>query len=302
MKPLSVLISVLNYNNFLSTKKCVDSLTEYLVNGEEILIIDNSSTDNSFIKLKDIYNNFKIIQSKINGGYAAGHKIAVEYALKNNFELIWILNNDLTVRKNTLSELKSAYLKHGLGLYGSISLKSESPDIVNFGGGNTDDVFKPLNYNDYENYYLKDYNNKTGFRTVQSIEGSSFLIPTQVIKKYGFMREDFFMYGEELDFCYFLRKKEIKSYIITKSIVVHKGGESLKNTNYLEEYYRRRNFLFFMKIHYGQSIVSFISRKVGITSFLKFLCMYILGIKTTNYYLNLGVLHALLNKKGKLIE
>ena len=158
MKPVSVLISVLNYNNFLATKKCVDSLIEYLKKGEEILIIDNSSTDNSFIKLKDIYNTINIVQSKINGGYASGHKIAVEYAVKNNFELIWILNNDLTVRENTLSELKSAFLKHGPGIYGSITLKSENPDIVNFGGGLTDDIKQPLSYNDFEGFTLENYN------------------------------------------------------------------------------------------------------------------------------------------------
>ena len=42
------------------------------------------------------------------------------------------------------------------------------------------------------------------------------------------MREDFFMYGEETDYCYRLNKKGIKSYIVSRSIVVHKGAESFK--------------------------------------------------------------------------
>lgn len=296
----SVLISVLNYNNFLSTKKCVDSLNKYLGKGEEILIIDNNSTDNSFIKLKETYNNFNIIQSKINGGYASGHKIAVEQAINNNFELIWILNNDLTVRENTLRELKSAYLKIGLGLYGSITLKSENPDIINFGGGNTDDISKPFEYNSFENFTLEKYLKKASLRPVQSIEGSSFLIPVAVIKKHGFMREDFFMYGEEIDYCYRLNKLEIKSYIVPKSIVVHRGGESLKKIKYLEEYYRRRNVLLLMKRHYNQSISKYIINKIGVVSFLKFLILHFVGVKKQAYYFNLGVLHALLNKKGKL--
>lgn len=299
----SVLISVLNYNNFLSTKKCVDSLNEYLAKGEEILIIDNSSTDNSYIKLKDIYNTINIIQSKINGGYASGHKIAVEYALKNNFELIWILNNDLTVRENTLRELKSAYLNHGLGLYGSITLKSENPDVINFGGGKTDDVTKPFDYNTYENTLFEDYS-KLEHRKVQSIEGSSFLIPMAVIKKHGFMREDFFMYGEETDYCYRLNKLGINSFVVPESIVIHKGAESLKEKSYLEIYYRRRNFLYFEKIHYGKSVIKNIYKRVGITSSIKYFIMYILGYKNkdNNYYLNLANLHALFNKKGKLKE
>lgn len=302
MKNLRVLISVLNYNNFKATKKCVDSLIENVVDEQEIFIIDNNSPDNSFIKLKDTFKAIKVVKSKVNGGYASGHKIAVDYAVNNNFDLIWILNNDLTVRENTLIELCKAHLKYGLALYGSITLKSENPDIINFGGGKTDNISKPFNYNSYENISLEDYNNKTGFRAVQSIEGSSFIIPIKVIKKHGFMIEDFFMYGEEIDYCYKLNKLGIKSYIVPDSIVIHKGGESLKKANHIEEYYRRRNFLFFMKTHYKQSIVNYMYRKAGIISFLKFLCSYSLGIKKSNHYFYLGLLHALLNKKGKLIE
>ncbi len=295
-----VLVSVLNYNNFKSTKKCVDSLIENMVDEEEIFIIDNNSPDNSFIKLKDTFSNLKVVKSKVNGGYVSGHKIAVDYAINNNFELIWILNNDLTVRENTLIELCKAYLKNGLALYGSITLKSEKPDIINFGGGKTDNISKPFNYNSYENISLVDYNNKTEFRPVQSIEGSSFIIPIKVIKKHGFMIEDFFMYGEEIDYCYRLNKLGIKSYIVPKSIVVHKGGEALKKIKYLEEYYRRRNVLLLMKRHYNQSITKYIINKIGILSFLKFLILHFVGVKKPAYYFNLGVLHAFLNKKGKL--
>ena len=53
------------------------------------------------------------------------------------------------------------------------------------------------------------------------------------------------MYGEETDYCYRLKKLGIKSYVVPKSIVIHKGSESMKGKHYLEAYYRRRNFLYF---------------------------------------------------------
>ena len=300
-KKPSVLISVLNYNNFNSTKKCVDSLIEH-VGEEEIFIIDNNSPDNSFIKLKNTYNSLKVVKSIVNGGYASGHKIAVDYAINNNLDLIWILNNDLTVRKNTLTELLLAYKKMGLGLFGSVTLKSENPDIINFGGGDTDDINQPLDYNNYEDWTLKKYRNKKGLRKVQSIEGSSFLIPVSIITKYGFMREDFFMYGEETDYCFKLKKHGIHSYIIPNSIVVHKGAESFKKTKYLETYYRRRNFLYFHKEHYNYSIIQQIRFNYGLLNVMKFFLQHALnGEKKTNlYYLNLGNIHAIINKKGKI--
>ena len=300
-KPV-VLISVLNYNNYKATKECVTSLLKFHFTGSEILIIDNNSPDNSFLDLKRDFPKLKIHKSKFNGGYAYGHKISADFAIKNNFELIWILNNDLTVRKNTLQELIIAYKTHGIGLYGSITLKSEDPDIVNFGGGRTDDTSKPLNYNEFEDYSLIEYNKETNFRKVQSIEGSSFLIPTKTIKNHGFMREDFFMYGEETDYCFRLNKTGIKSYVIPTSIVIHKGADSLKEKKYLEKYYRRRNFLFFEKIHYGIPVFNNISVKHGIINCIKYFISFYIKFKPKDdlYYLNLANFHALINKKGKL--
>ena len=55
MKKLSVLISVLNYNDIFSTKNCINSLLLYSSNYSEIFIVDNNSTDNSY---KDLKKNF----------------------------------------------------------------------------------------------------------------------------------------------------------------------------------------------------------------------------------------------------
>ena len=113
------------------------SILDCSLKNVEIYIVDNSSPDNSYQKLKDFFKDLKVIKSKSNNGYAAGHKIAVNYAIKNKFDFIWVLNNDLTVRKETLQKLLLGYYSFGTGIYGSITLKSENPDIVNFGGGNT---------------------------------------------------------------------------------------------------------------------------------------------------------------------
>jgi GT2 family glycosyltransferase len=296
-----VLISVLNYNNFESTKKCVFSILDCSLNNIEIYIVDNNSPDNSYQKLKCFFKEFKVVKSMVNNGYAAGHKISVNYAIENDFDFVWVLNNDLTVRKETLQKLLLSYDSFGTGIYGSISLKSENPDVVNFGGGNTDDIKEAFDYNTYEGYLLKEYHKKSGLRKVQSVEGSSMLIPLEIIKKHGFLREDFFMYGEETDYCYRLKKLGISSFIVPESVVVHKGAESLKNSKHLESYYRRRNILYFEKEHYGLSIFKNLQKRVGIINLTKFFIIQKLFKKQKNemYYLNLASLHALIRKKGK---
>jgi len=297
-----VLISVLNYNNFESTKKCVLSILDCSLKNVEIYIVDNNSPDNSYQKLKDLFNELKVVKSMVNNGYAAGHKIAVNYAIENEFDFIWVLNNDLTVRKESLQKLLLAYESNGTGVFGSITLKSENPDVVNFGGGNTDNTKEAFDYNAYEDYLLEDYYKKTSFRKVQSIEGSSMLIPLEVIKEHGFMREDFFMYGEETDYCYRLKKHGIYSFIVPESVVVHKGSETLKNSKHLESYYRRRNILYFEKEHYGILILKNLSNRTGLINIIKFFIKNLFFNEDKNelYYLNLASLHALFYKKGSI--
>ena len=259
------LISVLNYNNFQATKNCVYSILKYSIENSEVFIVDNNSSDESVKFLIKEFPSLKIIKSKSNNGYASGHKISADYAIKNSFDYLWILNNDLTVRENSLSSLLNAANKYGLGLYGSVTLKSENPDVINFGGGLDDDIKNRFNYNAFEGVLLKNYDLSKKIKRVQCIEGSSFLVPIKLIKKYGFMRSDFFMYVEEVDYCFMLKKYfNIPSYIVKSSIVVHKGGVSLKNQKHLEKYYRRRNQLIFLNQYYGQKILSLITKKNSI--------------------------------------
>jgi GT2 family glycosyltransferase len=297
----NILISVLNYNNFISTSKCIYSILKSDYKNFEILIIDNKSLDNSYTELKKEFNEINCIQSPYNGGYAAGHKIAVNYAIEKKFDFIWILNNDLTVRKDTLEELLNAYKRNGIALYGSISLKSENPDIVNFGGGQTDDVLKPLDYNSFENFRLDHYPKFPETRPVQCIEGSSVLIPTEIIRKHGFMRLDFFMYGEETDYCYRMKKLGISSYVVTNSVVIHKGEESFKEDPRVK-YYKRRNGLYFEKTHYNVSTFKNIHIRSGWISTLKYFTksLFVKLLKNETYYINLANIHAILDVKGKL--
>ena len=128
------------------------------------------------------------------------------------------------------------------------------------------------------------------------------LIPLKIIKNYGFMREDFFMYGEETDYCYNLKKHGISSYVVADSVVVHKGAESFKNAKYLEIYYRRRNMLYFEKKHYNKSILKNLSNRVGIFNLIKFFLknLFVKGDKNELFYINIANIHALIRVKGAI--
>lgn len=307
-----VIISVLNWNNFQDTLRCLSFLKELNYDNYEITVVDNNSTNNSVVEIRNIFPEINLIRSPGNNGYAGGHALAVEYAIEQDAELIWILNNDITVRKDSLLNLVKAYARKKNAIYGSITLSSENPDIIEFGGGLSISSSEEFDYNRFKGIFLTEYFNKTDEREVQSVEGSSVLIPVKIIKSYGFMGTFYFMYGEDTDYCYYLRTKGISSIIVPSSVIIHKGAASFEyneKLSFISDYYRRRNYLLFRKNFYNWSNKKIIFKQGGTIPLLKFFIKYLFfsnkkfRIKNKNlYFINLATIHAILGIKGKTIK
>lgn len=312
MKNSKVVVSVLNWQHYQNTINCINSLQEMDYDNFEIIVVDNNSRNDSYKIIAKTFPKLKVIQSPRNDGYAAGHKIVADIAIEKQADLLWVLNNDLTVRKNTLTELINAYLEHGDAIYGSTTLLSENPDIINFGGGDDYiDESQPFSYNIFYNKHYSDEFKKLKIRNIQSVEGSSILIPIKTIKEIGFMDTSYFMYGEETDYCFYARQKGIPSMLVTNSVVIHKGGGSFNNNsknNLVETYYRKRNFILFCKKYYNWKKKDIFSRYSGTLSLFKFFIKYFLSnssvkqLAKQQYYSNMATIDAIIGRRGKTIK
>jgi len=294
--------------NYQDTIACVQDLLQLDYPNYEILIRDNASPNASYSILKKEFPDLKIFSSKENNGYAAGHLENYKDAQKLDFDLFWILNSDIQVFSGALTELVNAYQKYGANIYGSVSLKPENADIIDFGGTpHTEQSDRKLKYNSWKGkpyHTLKEQ--YTDVYEVKVVEGSSMMIPKKIIDKYGFMETDFFMYAEEADYCYGMKERGIKSYVVINSLITHKnfgsleGGEKLK---IISAYYRRRNSLRLMHKYFGMSRWEILGYKGNIISNIKTI---IKGLfvkeKDISYYYALGCWHAFLNKKGKVVK
>ena len=130
----SVLIIVLNWMKYEDTINCVNSLLKLSYTNFKIILVDNHSLNESVEVLEKTFPDILLVKSSENNGYAAGNKIGVNYALKNNFDAVWILNNDCTVRPDSLSELVESYKRNGNALYSNLTLMSENPDVIHYAG------------------------------------------------------------------------------------------------------------------------------------------------------------------------
>lgn len=309
-KPL-VYISLLNWQKYEDCIQCVQELAKLDYDNFKILIRDNDSKNNSVNELKKALPNTEIYTNYENNGYAAGHLENYKIAKKEGADFFWILNCDLQVFPDTLSQLLEVAEQESNSILGSISLMEQNNSLIDFGGGNIEGTQQnPISYNTWKEKEYETYQNLfPSHREVQSVEGSSMFIPINVIEDNGFMKTDFFMYGEETDYCLSMKKKGIKSLLVTNSRIVHYGASSFKSEtdlSFLPAYYRRRNYLRIMKEHFGWNNWKILNYGSSIFSKLKFLAKYLLitNFKQKNknlYYLVLANFHSVFNIKGKTL-
>ena len=311
MNSPKVLISVLNWNNAPASIACLESLTRLNYTNYKIIVTDNDSTDDSVEQIRNIYPDIVIHENQKNQGFAAGHEYAANYAITNNYDALWILNNDTRVYPDALQALVKAWKSKPAAIYGSLILEADGV-TVRFGGSypvNKQTIDYSEEWNRLKGRLLSHIKAEELLHEVADVNGSSIFISTKLMKDFGFMPTDYFLYSEETHYCYYLRTKGIPSVLVPDSRVIHAGSQSFTNSklNWLAYYYRLRNNLLLeksfgisnnRKILKGKSLINY-WLPFAVKSILR-----ILGYKKMSlqhYWQQLAVWHALRNKKGKTL-
>ena len=272
-----VYIVILNYNDFNETISCLKSIDKVSYVNYRIVIVDNCSTDNSIKHIKNYFskinqkykyhnnasklisNNSKIniIKSDYNGGYGYGNNIGIRFSMLNNTDYVLIINNDTVVNSCFLTNMINQYENSSnIGILSSKICFYEDPEIIWFNGGSFSKLSsKIIHYNFNE----KDSGQVTE-KEITFITGCLWLIPNHIIKEVGYINEDYFMYIEDLEYCYRVLSHGYKLNICNESIIYHKKkiDYNQRNQSTFSKYYISKNKVKFI-IKYYKSYFKIIS-------------------------------------------
>lgn len=244
-----VLISVLNWNGAERTIQCVQQLQQQQYPNREILIVDNASRQESVAQLREALPHVRMIISEQNRGYAGGHALALNIAQAEGFDCFWMLNTDVELQPYTLEAFIAAYEQHGLALYGSPPLEkisglalSQVPILMHhkyYDEPYREIIFQPQTTRTYGEIFPDDR-----AREVVALSGSSLFFPLELVRQQGFMDEDFFMYSEEVDYCFRLRQAGITRWMVPAAYILHESEGTSSGYSRVRDiirYYRQRN-------------------------------------------------------------
>jgi len=210
-----VTLLVLNFNGKAHLKKCLDSLLATNYSRFNVVVIDNGSTDGSAELLKSNYPNVKVIKHRQNYGYAIGYNFVID-TLKD--EYIVLLNNDILVKPDWLKELMAYVKNDGVAAVAPKMKFLHNKTLINAAGGSCDIYGVGFNRGNGE-VDMKQYD------VVQEVfygNGGALLIKKRVWREIGSFDERYFMYGEDLDWCWRARLKGYKIIYVPHAKVYHR--------------------------------------------------------------------------------
>ncbi|HVP36196.1 MAG TPA: glycosyltransferase family 2 protein, partial [Terriglobales bacterium] len=262
MITLSIIIVSYNVKEFIS--ECLRSIFNSKIQKEfEVIVVDNGSKDKTVKMIRKDFMKVYLIENNENKGFAAANNQGLN---KAKGEFVLFLNPDTSVLSEAIEK--------------SMTFLSETPEAGAVGCKilNQDGSLQPSckSFPDFWNYFFEstflyklfpknrlfgrfymtsfDYN---VIREVDMVSGAFLMAPKRLIEEVGGWDERFFIYSEETDLCYRIRRANKKIFFIPQAQIIHYGSRSTSQEPvkmFLQDH--RGRYLFMRKHYNALSIIS----------------------------------------------
>lgn len=202
-------IITINYNGLKETCMLVDSLRRHVSVNYELIIVDNGSAINEAELLQLRYPETRCIRSEINRGFSGGNNIGIQ-AAKGKYLLF--LNNDTFVTDDSLHFLcEKLDSKPEIGGVSPKIKFAFSPQHIQFAG------YTPLSAITLRNNLIgfdeKDRGQYNSSTPTPYLHGAAMMVKKEIIEQVGLMPEIYFLYYEELDWCYSNDRQRLRTMV-----------------------------------------------------------------------------------------
>lgn len=251
-------IIIVSYNTCRLTLDCLQSVfNSESVFSYEVIVVDNASKDNSLQAIRGNFPQVRLIANGDNTGFAKANNQAIEIA-KGRYVLL--LNSDTIVQPDTFQTMVAYMDEHlDLGMTGcKVILPDGSLDKACRRGFPTPSAsfyyafgFSKLfpnnpRFNQYQLGYLDE--NET--YPVDCLVGAFMLVRQETIRQVGSLDETFFMYGEDIDWCYRIKQEGWGIQYHPATYIVHYKGASSRRKPFKIIYEFHRAMWVFHRKHY----------------------------------------------------
>jgi GT2 family glycosyltransferase len=220
-KILKVACVVVAYNNEDNIRKLMDSLLAQSKPVEEVIVIDNASSDNTAKIVKEKFPQLTLLENAANTGVGGGYAQGLAYAYQKGCEWVWLLDGDSVPQTSALEELAKAFASlrttHSkIGILASCPVNPSTNERYNGFLWRGRFVRLPEELVRCQEPF-----------PVDSTISSGCLVSRRIVEDIGLPRADFFMDFVDHEYNLRVRRSGYEIIFVPASVVYHEIGQSL---------------------------------------------------------------------------
>jgi GT2 family glycosyltransferase len=260
---MDVSFIIVNYNTADFVRICIESIREFTKSVRyEILLVDNASPNRDIEKIVSIIaaDDLVFLQATTNKGFGAGNNLALS---RSRGKYLFLLNPDTRLSSDAAGyffsymEKKDANTIAGCG---AALVNGNGTPVQSY--GNFPTIFGAISALGLKIFYPNYYRKKLSLgvanidlqeKKVDYISGAAMFVRKKIVDQIGFFDEDFFLFFEETEWAYRLKKNALELVVLPEVRIIHDEGGSdeavLKNSFSMRRFtdYEKSKQLFYRK-------------------------------------------------------
>ena len=239
---VDVSIILVNYNTCKLTCNAIQSIYNFTKELQiEVILVDNNSKDDSVVVIKNKFPKVRIIENKQNIGFGRANNKGIKIA-KGKY--LFLLNTDAYLKNNAIEILCNFMEKDENKNVSVAGAKLLTPDFsFNVSAGNFPNFKLFIKGSFWKLFYSKQYYSNAYRRKIPStsitpfivdyVSGADFFVRKSIIDEVGGFDKRFFMYGEDTELSYRIKKNfpKMESMIVPEAEIIHISQGSSNEDN-----------------------------------------------------------------------
>ncbi|MDI6832194.1 MAG: glycosyltransferase family 2 protein [Actinomycetota bacterium] len=244
-------IVVLNWNGRDLTLDCLRSLEDLDYPSWEVILVDNASCDGSAQAVRDAFPRVTVLENEANLGFSEGNNRGIAHALSRGADYVLILNNDTVLGDPGFLAVLVAYLEahRDVAAAGPLVLYPDSGRVWS-AGGRLHPVLGMCSH-EGKGEPARGFASREPYR-VDYVPGCCMLLSRSALAKVGMFDPDYFLYFEDLDWCFRAEERGYRCVVCPVEAVYHRksgtsGSAGSDRLSSIQAFYYARNGILFAK-------------------------------------------------------
>ena len=276
-----VSVIIVNYNVRDFLQQSLVSLQKALKGiRSEIFVVDNASDDGSAEMVRKRFPRIRLIANTVNLGFAKANNLALK---KARGKFLLLINPDTIVQEDTIRVMVEFLKTHpDVGLAGCKIMNPDgsfqpacrrgfpTPWVAFTRISGLSKLFpKTKIFGKYNLTYL----NTEETYPVDAVSGSFMMLRHEMFVQVGGLDESYFMYGEDLDWCYRIRQAGWRIFYVHSTQIIHYKGESTRRSSIdeIHTFYEAMHLFVEKHFHSSRLFKIVLRSSIAVVSFAAFI-------------------------------